>query len=335
MQIGTGSNTYEWIDGWAQYPDTEASRTGWVHPGMIVNGAGEVVTTHTCEPTVLFYDSDGNLLRSWNAGGTEVHDIVLVKEGDTEYLWLVDNGSKRQPEIGYDYPTDSPTTSGRVSKTTMDGQTVMTLTLPDLPDYQGSRCAVTEVAVNEERHGGNGDIWVADGYGENYVHRYDKTGRYLSSINGEEGAGKFNCPHGVFIDTRKAEPALYVADRASGRVQVFDTEGQFKRVFGEDFLTLPSTMVSHGDQLIIGQLSAKLTVVDAEDNLVCHLGANDAVCDVDGWPNNRDSTGRVVPTTLLELGKFNSPHGLTVDSEGNLYIAEWLIGGRMTKLVKV
>ncbi|MEE2709178.1 MAG: hypothetical protein VYA69_06245 [Gemmatimonadota bacterium] len=335
IKIGSGENTYKWVDQWASYPDTERVRSGWVHPGMIISGAGELYTTNTCEPVVLVYDLAGTLLRSWDAGGAEVHDLTLVEEDGVEYLWITDNGSKRQPEIGYDYPPESPLTSGRVFKTTLDGEVVMHLGLPVLPDYEDSRCAVTETAVNEERHGGNGDIWVADGYGESLVHRYDKTGNYLGTLNGEEGGGRFNCPHGIFVDTRKSEPEIYVADRANGRIQVYDPAGRFKRAFGDEFLTLPSTMVSHGDQLIIGQLSAKLTVVDLEDNLVCHLGANDSVCDVDGWPNNRDRAGKVIPTTLLEEGKFNSPHGLTVDASGNLYIAEWLIGGRVTKLERL
>ena len=58
------------------------------------------------------------------------------------------------------------------------------------------------------------------------------------------------------------------------------------------------------------------------------------MCDVDGWPNNKNENGKIVQTRLLEIGKFNSPHGIAVDEEGNLYVAEWLIGGRITKLAK-
>ena len=202
--------------------------------------------------------------------------------------------------------------------------------------YRDSRCSPTSVAVDEERFGGSGDVWVADGYGQSYVHRYDKTGAYIGSINGEEGsAGRFNCPHGIFIDRRRGEPELYVADRANARVQVYALDGSFKRVFGSEFLTTPSAFVTHGDQMIIAELRARLTVVDGDDNLVCYLGANESVCDVDGWPNNRDSEGKLIPTSLLEPGKFNSPHGMAVDADGNLYVAEWLIGGRLTKLAKV
>ena len=59
------------------------------------------------------------------------------------------------------------------------------------------------------------------------------------------------------------------------------------------------------------------------------------MCSVEGWPNNQTQNGEIVPTALLQPGKFNSPHGMAVDSLGNLFIAEWLIGGRFTKLDKV
>ena len=87
--------------------------------------------------------------------------------------------------------------------------------------------------------------------------------------------------------------------------------------------------------MIIAELKARLTVTDADDGLVCYLGANGPVSDVDGWPNNKNSAGEIVPTSLLEPGKFNSPHGMAVDADGNLYVAEWLIGGRFIKLARV
>ena len=68
------------------------------------------------------------------------------------------------------------------------------------------------------------------------------------------------------------------------------------------------------------------------DELLTYIGDNEQVCDVEGWPNNKGDGGQIVPTSLLETGKFNSPHGLAVDANGNLFVAEWLIGGRVTKL---
>ena len=233
-----------------------------------------------------------------------------MKEGGSEYLWLADN------------------VSGQVVKTTTDGQTVMSLDRPDLPIYDDGDYKPTSVAVNEERHGGNGDVWVADGYAKNHIHRYAKTGEYVGSISGEEGeAGAFDQPHGVWFDARKSEPELYVAGRANGQVQVYDPEGGFKRVFGSDFLTKPGGFATHNDLMVIGEhRGSRLTIVDGDDNFVCYLGENPGIAATDGWPN--------VPADLIHAGKFNSPHGQAVDNQGNLYVTEWLIGGRHTKLAK-
>lgn len=333
MRLDCGNDAYEWIDDWAGGPQTDSAQGGWAHHGVVVTEAGEVIAFHQGESTVLVFDRDGSFLRSWNSDLTDAHGMTLVEENGTEYLWIADNGAKRQPSLGYEYATGEA--GGQVVKMTLDDTRVMSLKRPNLPVYRGGgKYSPTWVAVNEERHGGNGDVWVADGYGASYVHRFSKNGDYIDSINGEEGGGAFDCPHAIFIDRRGTDAELYVADRANSRIQVYDLDGGFKRVFGSDFLTSPSGFAVDGNRLIIAELRARLTVLDADDRPVCYLGSNEEVCDVDGWPNNRDGSGRPIRTRLLEPGKFNSPHGMAVDDEGNIYVSEWLIGGRFTKLVK-
>jgi hypothetical protein len=334
MRIGSGEHTYEWVEDWARIPDTESARTGWAHSGVAVSSTGDVFTFHQGEPAMLAFNQRGELARSWRGEVGAAHAITLVRERDMEYLWLADNGARRAPAAGYEYqPWDR---GSQAIKTGLDGRTMMRLERPDLPVYREGRYSVTSVAVFEERFGGNGDIWVADGYGQSYVHRYDRTGRYLGSINGEEGrAGAFKTPHAVFVDVRKPDPELYVADRSNRRVQVYDLDGRFKRSFGEDFMTSPSAFVVDGDHLVIAELRARLTVVDGADRLVCYLGENEAACQVPGWPNNKNAAGEPVRNAQLTPGKFNSPHGLGIDARGNLYVSEWLIGGRTIKLAKV
>ena len=334
MRIGGGEHTYDWDDGWAKFGNPDGYEKGWSHHGVVVTDAGDVVTLHHGDMKVVVFDKNGSVLSSWDLGLNEAHGITLVKENGTEYLWIADNGRKRLPGAGFEYPEGMQVT-GQVVKKTLDGETVMTLEKPDLLPYRDGDYMPTWVAVNEERHGGNGDVWVADGYGLSQVHRFDRAGGYLGSIDGEEGtAGRFDCPHAIFIDRRKDEAELYVADRGNGRVQVYGLEGSFKRVFGSDFLTSPSGFVSYQDNLVIAELRARLTVVDIDDRPVAYLGDNEPVADVPGWPNNLDESGQIIPSKLLEAGKFNSPHGMAVDADGNLYVAEWLIGGRFVKLTR-
>ncbi len=337
MRIGTGEHVYDWNDSWAALPNPESARAGWSHHGIVVTESGRLITLHQGDLTMLEIAPDGTVERSWGLGLglSEAHGITLVKEGAAEYLWIADNGRKRTPETGYEYPDSDSKVTGQVVKTTLDGEVAMRLDTPPLSVYRDGDYMPTWVAVNEERNGGNGDVWVADGYGQNLVHRYDAGGGYVSSISGEEGTvGAFDCPHAIFIDTRRDDHELYVADRANGRVQVYDLDGKFERGFGSDFLTSPSGFATDGDLMIVAELRARLTILDLDDRPVAYLGDNEQVCGVPGWPNNLDENGMTVATSLLEPGKFNSPHGMTVDAAGNIYVAEWLIGGRLVRLTK-
>lgn len=79
-------------------------------------------------------------------------------------------------------------------------------------------------------------------------------------------------------------------------------------------------------ELYIPELNAKLTIVDGNDRPVCHLGDDEPVSAKPDWPN--------FPQASLKPGKFISPHSMALDSAGNIYVVEWIIGGRITKLVK-
>ena len=309
FQLGQGDLSFLWIDNWATIPDSESSRVDGRTHGIALSESGNVIVLHQASPAVLIYDHQGNLLDAWGDRFPGAHGLTLVKEGAEEFLWLADSST------------------GEVVKTTLDGESILNIEPPNLPIYDSSPYKPTDVAVDEERYGGTGDIWVTDGYGSSYIHRYDKFGNYLQSINGTEGsAGAFRCPHSIWIDIRKIDPELYIADRANHRVQVYDLQGRYRRTFGSSFLTSPCAFAAYNDYLIIPELHAKVTILDAQDNLVCVLGENELVCEIEGWPN--------LPDEHLMAGRFNSPHGVAADGNGNIYIAEWIIGGRITKLVK-
>ncbi len=309
MLIGSNGMTYEWIENWARIPDTASGRENGRTHGVVVTRSGNVMVFNQADPAVLTFDQTGELISSWGSRFAGAHGMTLVQEGNAEYLWLTDQSSRE------------------VVKTTLDGRTVQNIERPNLPVYDKANYSPTWAAVNEERNGGNGDIWVTDGYGSNYIHRYDKNGRYLNSINGEEGrTGAFSCPHGIWVDTRRSEPELYIADRSNHRIQVYSVEGEYRRSFGDAVLTSPDGFITHGEYLLIPELFARLTILDGNDKLVCHLGSNEDVVKVKGWPN--------LPADLIHAGKFNSPHGMAADIAGNLYVAEWIVGGRITKLVR-
>jgi hypothetical protein len=339
MRIGTNGHTYKWIEGWARLPESESAQRGWAHPGVAVTADGEVITVHPGEATLLVLSPEGGLRRALSADVTEAHGLTAVLEDGVAYLWVADSGSKRAPGAGYAYPSPDPAgRGGQAVKLRLDGDratAVLRLGPPDLPAYREGKFSPTAVAVYETRHGGNGDVWVADGYGQHLVHRFDRAGRYLGSLTGEEGpGGPFRTPHAVHVDTRTGEPELYVADRGNRRLVVYDLEGGFKRIAGQGLLTSPSAFAAEGEHLVVAELRARLTLLDRADRLVGHLGENEAVCAAPGWPNAAGAAGHLARPAGLAPGRFHSPHGIAADGQGNLYVAEWLIGGRYTKLAR-
>jgi len=303
-QIETPVGLYRWHENWISIPANAALPVNGRTHGIAVALSGRIYIIHQANPAVLVYEVDGRLADSWgNYPGA--HGLTRVVENGVEFLWLTDEFRCV------------------VEKLTLEGQVVAQI-LP--PAYAAREPYIpTGVAVNETRNGGNGDVYVADGYGSSCVIRYDAAGNYLATLDGTEGGGRFDCPHGIWFDPRKKPMELYIADRGNHRVQVYDEAGKYLRTFGEEIFTSPDCFAADGDRLIIPELYGRVTVLDSNDRLLCHWGENDGVHNDPQWPDGNP----------IAAGKFNSPHSATADDDGNIYVVEWRIGGRVLKLEKV
>jgi len=133
-------------------------------------------------------------------------------------------------------------------------------------------------------------------------------------------------------------PELYVADRINVRVVVYDLDGRYLRTFGETFLNSPSDFAQWGDLLVVAEIYERLAVLDSDVHLVGYIGADpDPQAALGwpsrpGWPNDLSDDGRAEIPLLPQHDRFNSPHSVAADADGNLYVSEWLLGGRYTKL---
>jgi hypothetical protein len=266
----------------------------WAHPGIEV--VDDVVwTSHPNGHTMLGYSLDGELLHERETGLLELHCIRLP--------WLVDTGSKRYVH-GADFETERR--RGSVSG------------LPD-PYPDGRKYSPTSVAVDA-----NGSIWVADGYGQSLVHRYTPDGELDLTLDG------FDTPHSLAADG----DTLLVCDRAHGVIKEYGLDGTLLRELGRDVVVTPTDLVLVDELLVLTDFTAgRLTVLTRDGELVDHLFAGGRSPEENAWPNARDGAGKIV-RPQLQSRVFNSPHTVAADAAGDLYVTEWLIGGRVTKLTR-
>lgn len=264
------------------------------------------------QPAVLEFDPSGRYVNGWgHRFARGAHGLCYDKRDGQEFLYIVDYEQQ-----------------AAVVKCTLDGKELLALPKPVHAAYpNGNGYRPTDVAVAP-----NGDIYVTDGYGASLIHRYDAAGRHQQTIGWKgNGPGQFDCPHGICIDTRGAEPVLLVADRANIRVQVLSLSGEHRRTITSKGLRYPCTVRVQGDATIIPDLFGAVLVWDRDYHHVATVGAHPDMRPGE-WPKHVAGYPSVPREDRID-GRFISPHGITRDSKGNIYVGEWLRdGGRLTKL---
>lgn len=320
--LGSGYHTYELDETWGKLPAGMEYGFGC---GVIVDSRDRVyVTSRSTNPCVAIFDANGKLMETWSkqfadkVGFTTAevkdtaHCLYLSKEHGHEYIYWTENIStnKTGPKFG-----------ARVYKTEMDGKVLFEIgnvTKEGSNSRKFDWTNPTDVAV-----GPNLDIYVVDGYGSQRVTRFDRNFTPLRTIGGHgKEDGLFNTCHGVWINSLKGgEPEVYIADRANGRIQVFDLELNHKRnIVGT--VRNPCCFYQHKDNLFIPDLAARVTILDRDDKLVAYLGDGR---EVDGVTNKADNQ--------TNPALFAAPHAMCVDSKGNLYVVEWVSFGRPRKFI--
>jgi hypothetical protein len=303
LSFTAGAATYRWAGSFPIPDALEGQDNRRTHGVACSPSTGNIVVFHQARPAVLVFSPEGRLLSRWGDRFLGAHGLTLVVEGGEERVWLTDQHS------------------AEVTKFTLDGRELMRIAKPAHPAYaKGEKYSPTWVAV-----AANGDIWVADGYGQSLVHRHDRAGRWLSAIDGTEtGAlGRFACPHGIGFNPRGE---LVVADRGNKRLQIYDAQGRFLRGVSGVYHS-PCSFAFREDLMLVPELATGVKLVRGDAEVLCDLGDNAGITAIAGWPN-------LAGTAHVVDGRFNSPHGACFTREGDILVVEWIAGGRVTRLAR-
>jgi len=303
--LGVDTHRYEWQRDFYQVPKNW--KWGFTH-GVAVDKDGRTIVHHTGANPVAIFDPAGKLMYTWGPEFEKgAHGLTLFKDGKDERLIFCD------------------TNRCVVEIFELNGSRVMTLPAPKLEGaYDEKRLyRPTNAAVAKD-----GTIYVADGYGQSYIHIYNKKGEYVKSFGGGKSkeAGKLNGPHGIWMDSRSGKELVLVADRSNERLQFFTLDGAHHS-FVNDELRRPCHFDIRGGDLLIPDLNGRVTLFDKNNKLITHLGDQPEIWKTKGWPN-------LDPATLQD-GKFNSPHSACFDKQGNIIVVEWINYGRVTRLRRV
>jgi DNA-binding beta-propeller fold protein YncE len=288
VALGTSRFTYDVVDGWAKLPP------GWTFKECAAVGVDSkdnvYVFNRGAHPMIIF-DKQGHFLRSWGEGiFPRAHGITF---GPDNTMFCTDDGDHT------------------VRKCTLDGRVLLTLgtsgkPAPFMSGKPFNRC--THVAIDPR----NGDFYVTDGYGNARVHKYSPAGKLLFSW-GESGTepGQFNIVHNIGTDK---DGWVYVADRENQRVQVFDANGKYETQWGnmarpcglyvdqaKDLVYVGELGVAIGSNRDARGLGPRVSVYDTQGNVLARLG--------DKGPGEGP-------------GQFIAPHGVCIDSRGDIYVAE-------------
>ena len=272
---------------------------------MVQDSKGRILLlTNHIKNNVLVYDKSGKLLQSWGTEYPGAHGLTLSRENGEDFLFISDNNRHQ------------------VIKTTIDGKVVMVLDYPKESGHyeKAEQYVPTEVAI-----GPNGDIYVADGYGEQWISQYSYSGQFIRSFGGRgDQPQNLKNAHGICLDTRNASnPTLIVSARQENAFKRYGLNGEYLET-----IPLPGAQVCrpviHGEHLYAAVLRSRaysndpsgfVTILDGNNKVVSNLAGSTPTY-TDGIPDEMYQTMKV----------FIYPHDVCIDDDENMYVAQWNSG---------
>ena len=293
MTYTIGSRKYELDEGWGRMPEGIEIFRA---AGVAVDGDDRVYVFNRSDHNVIVFDRDGDMITAWDRKFIEPHAATVDREGN---LYLVD----RDTHV--------------VEKFTLEGELLMTLGNRDQPsDTGGTELGqlVNKAAGPNNKPTGvaiapDGTIFVSDGYQNCRVHKYDAEGNLLMSwgVPGKVEPGHFHLPHGIGVDNRGR---VLVCDRENHRIQLFSQDGEYLDTW-TGFRQPTAVVIGPDDTVYVPELQSRVTILDSDGKVLAR------------WGGEEDTSP----------GGFIAPHGIAIDSHGDIYVGEVLEGARIQKFV--
>ena len=303
--LGQGEFRYRVVPDWGKEALTKVNvKNGH---GLAIDSAGHILfLTDDARNNMIILSPAGELLETWTARMPGAHGLTIAKEGDREVLFVTD------------------TALHEVRKLSLKGEELMHL---PWPETTGLYKKADEYKPSKVLIAPDTSFFVFDGYGKDFVHHYDAGGKLLQSWGGTIGEGENQLahfgPHGGVVDIRDAaHPVVFVCMSDKQEVKRFSLDGKFI-----DKFTMrggnPRDAVIWGDHIFMPHLGDQwpkdknapgfVSVLNKNNIVVSNVGGNEPGYDVHGELEPMHTTTKA----------FIHPHGLAVDKEGNLYVAQF------------
>lgn len=316
--LGQGEFRYQVVPGWA-----EKALSG-VHVanghGLAIDRAGRILfLTDDPRNNLIILSPEGMLLETWTARMPGAHGLTLEEENGHEVLFI------------------TSTALHEVRKLTLTGQELMHL---PWPQDSGLYTKADEYKPSKVLLGERGSFYVLDGYGKDYVHHYDASGKRLKSWGGNLGEGENQLahfgPHGGGVDRRNASrPCVLICMSDKQEVKRFTFDGTYLSKFAmpggnprDAVLWKQNLFIPHlGDQWPKDKNAPGfISVLDENDRVISNIGGSLPEYDAQGQLKTMHATTKV----------FIHPHGIAVDPAGNIYVAQFSSpGAPLLKLEKI
>jgi hypothetical protein len=299
----TAAMEYKAVGDWLKLPEGR-SKLGDMHGDVAVSSKGEVyVSVQDPQAGLQVYAPDGKFLRNLPDAPSDLHGFVIRRQPDGEFIF----GVRLRGQT--------------IVKMTLDGRVVLTIPASAIPDQfkiTNARSGQLSVSLTGMDVAPTGDLYVTDGYASDYIHRFDRTGKYLQSFGGKREPYNFSTLHKIAIDTRFVPARIIACDRANNRVVHLSLDGELLGVVAKDLL-LPAAVAIFGDYAVVGELKGQVTILDKAGQVVTRLGTN----------SEPGVGGNQIKPEQWQTGVVTSPHGVAVNEHGDLFVSEFNVFGRV------